>query len=252
MAKVTEVRLTLAAIIYSIELDLKAQIDKYIISVNTNMDFIQNPIVQEKIKQRFLKDYPSLSPNENISDVISYLDFQEFYVLLIKNKNLLPGSYSIELKKLIPELDKIVAIRNRVMHTRPLMSGDFLQVYSLAESILAIESVYWLTLLGTKNKIEQDPSYVLTLSMPSYKNNENEISHNLPVPDFDNTGFIGRQKDIEGIKKLILGNNPVISIIGDGGIGKTALALKVAYDILDIKEKNPFDIIIWSSGFLAK
>jgi LuxR family glucitol operon transcriptional activator len=248
MAKVTEVRLTLAAIIYSIELDLKAQIDKYIISVNTSMDFVQDSVVQEKIKQRFLKDYPSLTPNENISDVISYLDFQEFYKLLIKNKNLLPVAYSIELKKFIPELDKIVAIRNRVMHTRPLMAGDFSQVYSLAESILSIESEYWLTLLGTKNKIEQDPSYVLTLSMPTYKNNENEISHNLPIPDFDNTGFIGRQKDLQDIKKLILGNNPVISIIGDGGIGKTALALKVAYDILDIKEKNPFDIIIWSSA----
>jgi len=248
MAKVTEVRLTLAAIIYSIELDLKAQIDKYIISVNKNMDFIQSSTVQDKIKQRFLKDYPSLVPNENISDVISYLDFQEFYKLLNKNKNLLPQEYSKELKKIIPELDKIVAVRNRVMHTRPLMAGDFTQVYSLAESILANKSDHWLTLLATKNKIEQDPSYVLTLSMPTYKSDENEISHNLPVPDFDNTGFIGRQKDIQDIKKLILGNNPVISIIGDGGIGKTALALKVAYDILDIKEQNPFDIIIWSSA----
>ncbi|MBK8290430.1 MAG: hypothetical protein IPK96_05145 [Flammeovirgaceae bacterium] len=97
-------------------------------------------------------------------------------------------------------------------------------------------------------KIEKDPSYVLTLTIPFFES-EPEISavHNLPVPDFDETGFIGRKKDVEDIKKLIL-SNKVVSIIGDGGVGKTAVALKVAYDILDLGEKCPFELIIWTSA----
>ena len=68
----------------------------------------------------------------------------------------------------------------------------------------------------------------------------------MPPVEFDDTGFIGRSNDIDIIRKKIFGNYPVISIIGDGGIGKTALTLKCMYDILDDPDQ-PFDAIIWVS-----
>src|SRR5690606_17485142 len=74
-----------------------------------------------------------------------------------------------------------------------------------------------------------------------------KVVHNLPIPDFDDTGFIGRTNDVEEIKKLIF-SNKVVSILGDGGIGKTALAVKVAYDLVDMGEKCPFELIIWTSA----
>lgn len=134
------------------------------------------------------------------------------------------------------------------MHTRPLQVGDFMEVYAFINDIQESRNIQWTTTLDTKRKIEEDPSYVLTLSIPSFRFQSEESEHNLPLPDFDETGFIGRKKDIEDIKRLILGNNRVVSIIGDGGIGKTALALKVAYDIVDLKDNNPFDLIIWVSA----
>jgi tetratricopeptide (TPR) repeat protein len=88
---------------------------------------------------------------------------------------------------------------------------------------------------------------VLTLTIPVHNEPEDKVFHNLPIPDFDETGFIGRKKDVDDIKRLVL-STKVVSIIGDGGIGKTALALKVAYDILDMGEKCPFDMIIWTSA----
>jgi len=134
------------------------------------------------------------------------------------------------------------------MHTRPLQVGDFTEVYAFVNEISESQNIKWSTTIDTKKKIEEDPSYVLTLSIPSFGFQTEEFYHNLPLPDFDETGFIGRKKDIEDIKKLILGNNRVISIIGDGGVGKTALALKVAYDIIDLKDVNPFDLVIWVSA----
>ena len=76
---------------------------------------------------------------------------------------------------------------------------------------------------------------------------EEQIAHNLPTPDFDETGFVGREDFVDRTINAILGPYPVISVIGEGGIGKSALALKVAYELLD-REDCPFDLIIWSSS----
>ncbi|MEM9537884.1 MAG: NB-ARC domain-containing protein [Cyanobacteria bacterium P01_E01_bin.42] len=56
--------------------------------------------------------------------------------------------------------------------------------------------------------------------------------HNLPAPD--HTAFIGRQKELNKLLELLAPDNPVhrISVEGEGGLGKTALVLEVAYRCL--------------------
>ncbi|WP_040664927.1 NB-ARC domain-containing protein, partial [Nafulsella turpanensis] len=124
----------------------------------------------------------------------------------------------------------------------------FSTVFAFILEVNTYSNIPWIQTIEIKQRIEKDPYYVLSLSIPSYAFNDTIISNNLPIPDFDETGFIGRKKDVEDVKKLILSNNRVVSIIGDGGVGKTSLMLKVAYDIIDLKDKCPFDLIIWTTA----
>lgn len=249
MSKITETRLTLAALIYGIEIDLKSCIKKSITPYFENLAFMQDSELESKTISRFEKDNLGLNYLENIDEVIEYIDFFDTFNILLKNKEFLRKETVEYLKNIFQQLSDLTPIRNRVMHTRPLLGGDFSFTYDFVTSLKRTSPIDWKTTIETRDKIEKDPSYVLTLKFPTVNQDEetNTITHNLPVPDFDETGFIGRTKDAEALTKLIL-SNKVVSVLGDGGIGKTALALKVAYDILDMKDKCPFELIIWTSA----
>jgi cold shock CspA family protein len=249
MSKVTEVRLTLAALIYGIEIDLKSTINKNIVPYFENLSFFQNQDLIDKVTERYTKDNQGSNILLNLEEAIDYLDFQDTFVILNKNKSFLTKECSNYLKRIYNKLEEITPIRNRVMHTRPLLGGDFTTVYNFVLELSTSNPINWAITLETRAKIENDPSYVLTLTLPTieHQNSDQKVIHNLPLPDFDETGFIGRKNDVDDIKKLIF-SNKVVSIIGDGGVGKTALALKIAYDIVDMNENSPFELIIWTSA----
>jgi hypothetical protein len=94
------------------------------------------------------------------------------------------------------------------MHTRPLLGGDFALVYDFVSKLKVSDPIDWRATIETRNLIEKDPSYVLTLKFPltTFTSHTNNVIHNLPVPDFDETGFIGRVKDVDDIKQLIYTN----------------------------------------------
>jgi len=248
MQKVTEVRLTLAAYIYAIEMDLRYIIQKHIVPLHQDLSFLRTPELKEKVSKRFQNDNYGVSINDNLDEAINFIDFQDAYTIILQNPDFVPPEIIKELKAITAKLNEIAPIRNRVMHSRPLLAGDFSTVYAFIVEVNTLSNIPWSQTISIKQRIEKDPYYVLSLTLPSYAYNDTDIINNLPVPDFDETGFIGRKKDVEDVKKLILSNNRVVSIIGNGGVGKTSLMLKVAYDILDMKEKCPFDLIIWTTA----
>jgi LuxR family glucitol operon transcriptional activator len=249
MAKITEIRLTLAAFLYAIEIDIKNVIKKYVTPYQEDLSFFHDAELGIKVLNRFSKDNPGVQAKGNIDDVIEYVDFFDSFNILKKNSVFLPKPTSDYLISIFQELSDLTAIRNRVMHTRPLLSGDFSTVYDFVQGLKHKLPIDWKFVIETRELIEKDPSYLLTLRLPTFKDYEpqSKVVHNLPVPDFDDTGFIGRTKDVDEIKKLIF-SNKVVSILGDGGIGKTALAVKVAYDLVDMGDKCPFELIIWTSA----
>jgi LuxR family glucitol operon transcriptional activator len=85
----------------------------------------------------------------------------------------------------------------------------------------------------------------LTLVIPEYwRRDLEEIPNNLPVPEFDDTGFIGRRAEREAVLRLLHGAHRVVTVTGEGGVGKTSLALQVLYDVAS-DHNRPFDQIVW-------
>ncbi len=248
MAQISEVRITMAALLYAIETDLRNVIVLQIIAKTNNLDFFGDNNLKSRTVDRFQKDNPDSDPQINNEALVDYLDFQDSYTIILKNKTTVDTTIYDEVKRLTPSLDQLVPVRNRVMHSRPIMVEDLPTILSFSESVSISNSTIWSTLRGTLKKIHEDPSYVFSLSIPELGIRNDRTIHNLPFPEFDDTGFVGRKKETDEIKKLIIGNTRVLSLIGDGGIGKTALAIKVAYDILDLGEKSPFEFIIWTTA----
>jgi tetratricopeptide (TPR) repeat protein len=251
MNLIAEVRLTLYAIISAIETDLRSVIRKYIVPQFNDVSFINDEQLLNNCRLIFSKENPGLDPNKNYNLFVDYIYFQDAYKIIFSQKDIIPVSVYKAIKRLEPSLNNIIPIRNRVMHQRPLLSGDFSYVYSFIFDLQPKPDLEWSATQIILNNLESDPSFILSYNIPDNEKIPNKVFHNLPMPDFDESGFIGRKSDCEYLTKLLLGTNRVVSIIGDGGVGKSALILKVAYDILDLSDRCPFDAIIWTSAKTA-
>ena len=238
-------RLTLYAIISSLEDDLRRLIRNELRGIIPIKDALNTELYQRSLS-RLTKDYGHVE-SPQIDDLLYYVDFQDLIEIMNRSKSLLSPSVLDHLKKFTPRLTNASSIRNRVAHSRPLLSSDFPFVWDLANELISSKPETWAELGQTMERIRVNPSFVLGLSIPYFDEEEIPCSHNLPIPDFDETGFIGRSDIVHQLIKLCYGPYPVISIVGEGGIGKTAIALRVAYDILD-DQKNPFDAIIWTTS----
>ena len=75
MAKITEIRLTLAAFIYAIEFDIKNVIKKYISPYQEDLKFMQDAELEAKVISRFIKDNPGVNIIDNLDDAIDFIDF---------------------------------------------------------------------------------------------------------------------------------------------------------------------------------
>lgn len=198
---------------------------------------------EQNARSRYARDNGPRTPSR--TDLVQYLDFPDVTQILLKNKSgaqQLVGSDILELLK--KQSEKLIAIRNRVAHNRPLEIEDLPTLSDICQTLASKRGDRWAASSETWRRLQADPSYVLGLTIQLRADPVDEPFHNLPVPDFDETGFMGRGNALRQITKHVLGPWPAVSILGDGGIGKTSIALKVAYDILD-NHTDEFDAVVW-------
>ena len=231
-------RLTCFALISSIETDSRTAV----VDLQSMHDVQLPGAMTEKAEARLVRDRGSST--QSSAALVDYLDFADTHQFLLSHKKLLEPTLRDSLSAVARLLGTFTQIRNRVAHTRPLEIEDLPHTLDIAKQLVRDAPEHWRATQDMLARIQEDPSSVLGLRVNLPADPVNEPFHNLPMPDFDETGFLGRTAVLRKIKRYVLGSWPAISILGDGGIGKTAIALKVAYDLLD-DPKSDFEAIVW-------
>lgn len=221
----------------SLEFDLRG----FIISSGSEIP------ISEKLVQKANNRAKGTLNIDTPNSILVELDLGDYVEIILSN----PYFFKINNQKateLNEYFTKVIPIRNRVMHTRPLEIGDRATLVEVLDTIT--DSLPWITWKETKNTkdtIETNPQKLIAREYNRIVDFESNTYHNLPEPEFDDTGYIGRTTDIREIKELIKDKkNQIITIVGNGGIGKTAIAVKTLYDLIDDPD-NPFEAIIWIS-----
>ncbi len=242
------VRNTCFAILSSIETDLRGIIGDLALSANS-LDILPPDVRNVAAERRELDAaHTPGAPVENDIDLIDYTDFADLGKMLRARSEEIASLCGRDANDLAGCLESMTRARNRVCHSRPLEDDDLSRFIDLANSLLReYPQLQWKELQCVRLKIEQDPTFVLRLEIPAFWTAAADITpHNLPMVDFDETGFIGRSTETRDVIKHISGPHPVVTIVGEGGVGKSALALRCLYEILDTRDQR-FDAIIWIS-----
>ena len=232
---------TAYVLLSAVETDLRSLIDLH--AGEAVPDSLLSPLVKERAVGRRARDRLT-SPPDQMTQLLPYLDFQDSFDVLMRLKSSLPPSLFEGVKQLMPRLPALVEARNRVAHNRPLEVDDLPMVVDFSASVVQVPGADWEETVNTRNEIKSDPGYVLRAAANLIVDPNGAVANNLPAPDFDETSLLGRREERRRIEKALRGSWPVVSILGDGGIGKTALALQVCFDLVSASD-CPFDVVVW-------
>ena len=212
----------------------------FISNIFKKLDFVDIP---QRIVDRANRVIEETNP---LLSILRGLDIQAY--IEICNMNVVKLNINADHKSFInSELAKIIPIRNAVMHPRPLGFFDYPMLKAIFEDIpQRISCFAWDLVNMTRTQIKEHPETLLP--PPESLKKSNSIIENLPsFVDYEETSFIGRRREIGEIKaQLNRKNVNILSIIGDGGVGKTATTLKLLYDMLD-DPNCQYELIIWTS-----
>lgn len=186
-------RMTVYALISSLEEDLRAVIKDYLIGSNSKANIPDE--LYKRAQYRLEKDLGFNFESTSPLDLIDYFDLGDTYQVINSNSEHIPDHISSIIKRNTKNFDKIIPIRNRVMHIRPLDVEDSPNTFLLCEKLTEYDDSVWTNISTTLALIHENPAYVLGLEI---KNLEDVYeNHNLPIPDFDETGLIGRNEDVK-------------------------------------------------------
>lgn len=243
-------RLSCFAIISAIEDDLRDAAKDLAGTLSQN--FLSADVREKALKRREenSKDLPQMAePIQEDVELLPYTDFGDLAQVLRQAAKQMMVEKQNQMVALATQLEKLVPCRNRVCHSRPLEPEDYPSLMDLAQSLSQNQPLLPMSrCAATVNRLVEDPAHVLQLEIPNFwAVDVSEIHHNLPLPEFDDTGFLGRTKDRRELAKLLASPHPVVTIVGEGGVGKTALAMRCLYDIVQDPQKTDYDAIIWVS-----
>jgi tetratricopeptide (TPR) repeat protein len=202
------------------------------------------------------KDRTGIQSWESVEDFLENSDFPDLKEIITFNgmyKSYFPDSelQQTNFEKIMVELYEL---RCKIAHVKQYFTSLDLDVLSENSKVIAHElGEHGHEFLEFAHQISENPEKVVIPTPIEFLSDVDlaisNISHNVPTPDYEfEGGFVGRDDDIKKINGFLDGNlHRVITISGAGGVGKTALALRIVQKYLRSK-KNPFDGIVWLSA----
>ena len=234
------------ALISCIEEDLRSIVRSYGKDLGIT-DLLPHDVREEALKRRRHDDRVNEYATDEADDfeLLTYIDFLDLSKILNSKLSQHSQAVGLDTKALSTRIVALGPTRNRVCHTRPLEIEDVTRCVDTSDELLGLFKDVFVSLGHTRERIAQGLLHDLVEQIPLYWN-AGDVENNLPLPDFEETSFLGRIDEKRKVKKLLKGANPIVTIVGEGGVGKTALALSCLYDLMD-DATTPYDAILWIS-----
>lgn len=173
------------------------------------------------------------------SDLLAELYFSETFEILIRHRRLLPSDLETDSGNLRAGLPFLSELRNSLAHQWPLTYEEPERFFAIVGEL---KSPNWSEIAAVKSSFSAGKFKASDFVIPTVND---EVLNNLPRTEHGDTGLIGRSELVKSISTL-LESERVVTIVGEGGIGKTALALQVAYEFVR-NEDRPFESVHWMS-----
>ncbi len=229
----------LYALIGSLEDDLRDLIRTHLLD-DADEQAILGP-AYSKAAERFLEDPDATSAG---ADIFDYLDLGDELAVLNRYRQILPVGIRDSLAASAGRLEDLIGIRNRVMHRRPLLPDDYDNASRWLDELHS-GGFAGDNLKAALRQLRDDPTWSPVTSYAAQLGSR--TMNNLPLPDFDETGLIGRRRQVERMKRLLIQRRfPVLTLTGPGGVGKTAVALQTLNEMAEDVDSH-YDLITWVS-----
>lgn len=208
------------------------------------------PSEEEAALGRWQRDRDASEAPKRWQHLWDYLTLGEKLDVMARSAEPLANALGIEasgLKRVHQALTPLSAVRNRVCHNRPPEPQDFPLTVDTTKLVLQEQGLPFDELALEFERLTDRSFYPFTLAIPTFWTADaTRVANNLPIPEWDETGYIGRDSDRRSLTKLLLGSHPVINVTGEGGVGKTAIITRCLYDLLEMADQ-PYEAVVWTS-----